>query len=221
MKQLQEGFLVLQIISLTHTHTFLRGWASGGGGVWGGGLWGSGRSGRHLGVGPVDCLEWPLRSGSAAALHKTNCGWHRLHLCSFSPVRCFITTAGSLWMCVSSQEGQFVLLLSVSCVFLLRNLQHSAAIVWFQYSVALFVEQIKFRAALLFLTVPDESWQLWVERAEISVYTIQTATVLMSRKNVHRYRPAAANFRDFRAFAANTDVPARPWTDCVSMCESD
>ncbi|CAG04033.1 unnamed protein product [Tetraodon nigroviridis] len=31
---------------------------------------GSGRSGRHLGVGPVGCLEWPLRSGSAAALHK-------------------------------------------------------------------------------------------------------------------------------------------------------
>lgn len=43
----------------------------------------------------------------------------------------------------------------------------------------------------------------------------------MLRKNVHRYRPAASNFRDFRAFAANTDVPARPWTDCVPKCESN
>lgn len=45
------------------------------------GLWGSGWSGRHPGVGPVDCLEWPPRSGSAAAPHKSNCGW-RLPTCA-------------------------------------------------------------------------------------------------------------------------------------------
>lgn len=83
------------------------------------GLWGSGGSGRHLGVGPVDCLEWPLRSGSAAALHKSNCGLHQHHLCSFSSVRCFITAAGSLWVCVFITRGTVcVVTVHHLCIFI-------------------------------------------------------------------------------------------------------
>lgn len=91
--------------------------------------------------------------------------------------------------------------------------QRSAAAVWFRYSAGLetFVKRMKPKAALLLLTAPDESWQSWVERGEISVCTIQTAAPLMSRKNVHRYHPVVANFRDFSL--------DRWWTDCVATGE--